>query len=605
MFLSKSDFKIARTCSTKLYYKKRRYPSLLDDNLYLEFLADGGYMVETMAKLLFPDGKEIGHWEKPEQAFQETSDALAAGNVTLFEATIIHNHLLARVDILRRVGDELRIIEVKSSSMDSEEDAPNPFRGKNGNISSGWIPYLEDVTFQSIVLQRAFPQWQVVPFLCVVDKAKTATADTTFDKFILRRTDDDAGQWRPQVDYIGDAAHLRSDHILVIANVADEAAELRRDVETAAAEFVATVQVEPISRIAPSIGQKCKKCEYRLLDHNTQPNGFHECWGALADPDPHILDLYRVDLVGGKKRDVVAELAEQGHTALSDAPRDLLTGATAARQLLQLDCTAKNREHITPKLKEILSHHPHPLHFIDFEASRLAIPYHVGMRPYEIAAFQWSYHTMPTAGATTQHTEWLNTADAFPNFDFARALKNQIGDNGTVYIWSPYELTVLREIRQQMMKYGHNDRALADWLDVMTADHNPRVVDLCALAKDHYFHPAMKGSLSIKHVLPAVWGENATLRANPAFSKYVKHDEHGVLLDPYKTLPSLPIGEKEEVVQEGTGAMRVYQEMMFGRARTDPALRDNYRQLLLQYCELDTAAMVVIWTHWVDCKQKG
>jgi hypothetical protein len=47
MYLTKSDFKIARTCPTKLYYKKLRYPSLMDDNPYLEFLADGGYMVET------------------------------------------------------------------------------------------------------------------------------------------------------------------------------------------------------------------------------------------------------------------------------------------------------------------------------------------------------------------------------------------------------------------------------------------------------------------------------------------------------------------------------------------------------------------------------
>ena len=45
MHLSKSDFKVARTCGTKLYYKKLRYPSKQDDDPYLEFLADGGYMV--------------------------------------------------------------------------------------------------------------------------------------------------------------------------------------------------------------------------------------------------------------------------------------------------------------------------------------------------------------------------------------------------------------------------------------------------------------------------------------------------------------------------------------------------------------------------------
>ena len=61
MFLTKNDFIAARSCQTKLYYKKLGYPSLSDDDPYLEFLADGGYMVETMAKLLFPDGREFGH----------------------------------------------------------------------------------------------------------------------------------------------------------------------------------------------------------------------------------------------------------------------------------------------------------------------------------------------------------------------------------------------------------------------------------------------------------------------------------------------------------------------------------------------------------------
>jgi hypothetical protein len=46
--------------------------------------------------------------------------------------------------------------------------------------------------------------------------------------------------------------------------------------------------------------------------------------------------------------------------------------------------------------------------------------------------------------------------------------------------------------------------------------------------------------------------------------------------------------------------MRVYQEMMFGVTGADPAVREAYRKLLLQYCELDTAAMVIIWLHWLE-----
>jgi len=64
-YLSKSDFKVARTCPTKLYYKKLKYPSLLDEDAYLAFLADGGFMVEKMAKLLYPEGIEVGNWSQP------------------------------------------------------------------------------------------------------------------------------------------------------------------------------------------------------------------------------------------------------------------------------------------------------------------------------------------------------------------------------------------------------------------------------------------------------------------------------------------------------------------------------------------------------------
>jgi hypothetical protein len=101
-------------------------------------------------------------------------------------------------------------------------------------------------------------------------------------------------------------------------------------------------------------------------------------------------------------------------------------------------------------------------------------------------------------------------------------------------------------------------------------------------------------------VLPAVWHENEKLRKACEFARYVKYDEDGHLLDPYASLPPLPIGEKEEVVKEGTGAMRIYQEMLFGLTKEDPLTKENYRRLLLQYCELDTAAMVMIWRHWTQ-----
>ena len=58
-YLSKSDFKAARECPTKLYYRKNKYPNLKEKNEFLELLAEGGFMVGKMAQILFPNGIEI------------------------------------------------------------------------------------------------------------------------------------------------------------------------------------------------------------------------------------------------------------------------------------------------------------------------------------------------------------------------------------------------------------------------------------------------------------------------------------------------------------------------------------------------------------------
>ena len=599
LYLTKSDFKVARTCATKLYYKKLKYPSLLEDNPFLEFLADGGYMVETMAKRLYPEGREIGHWGDPPRAFEETRQALNSGDCTLFEATVIYDQLLARVDILRREGNVLHLIEVKSSSVNTEED-DEPFRGARGGISSRWRPYLEDVTFQAVVLGLAFPEMEVHPWLCLVDKAKTATSNCTFDRFRLVRADEKEGAWRPTVTYSGDPALLIRENVLTFEDISPEVAELRAEVKKEAARFAAGLASGKPARIAPVLTPKCKKCEYRLKLNGEGKSGFNECWQTLAQADPHILDLYRVDLLD---KAVFEGQLSSGDASLKAIPEDALNDSvTGLRQAIQLQHTTAGTEYISESLPPVLASHAYPLHFIDFEASRCALPYHEGMHPYELAAFQWSCHTIQEPGAPLKHNEWLNAEEAFPNFAFARALKDKIGDRGTVYTWSHYERTTLREILAQMERYGEDDSELEEWLDRLTSDRDSRLVDLMALAKEHYFHPAMKGSLSIKYVLPAVWEADPALRARAEFAAY-ERTENGRLLSPYDTLPALPFGDEEEpqkAVKEGIGAVRTYQDMMFGSLAQDEARKDTYRKLLLQYCGLDTAAMVMIWMHWME-----
>lgn len=595
MNLTKSNFIVARTCPTKLYYVKMDYPSSMDENEFMQFLADGGYMVEKMAKLLFPSGRELPRSNDPEKAFEHVKQAVVGGNVTLFEATVVQGNMQARLDILQRQGSVLNLIEVKSSSIDELVEGESPFRNSRSEIASAWRPYLEDVTYQFNLLSKAFPDLKVVPHLCVVDKSKSATENTTFQNFQLRS----AARSHTVVDYTGDRAALAKDHLLAVVDVTAEVAELLAEVVVEAKRFAKSLAGDPIKRIAPEIGQHCKNCEFRVDAPPGEPDGFRECWGEMADTQHHVLDLYRIDLVGGKGRDVPAEMAMAGKCSMLDIPRDQLRGAVRARQIIQIDHTAKDTEFIDPLLAGVLDRHSYPLHFIDFEASRPALPYHKSRRPYEVEAFQWSCHTVPEAGSPTTHAEWLNRADVFPNFEFARSLMEHLGRKGTVLMWSSFEKTALKEILAQYDEDKHDDPELRDWLVWVTGKEGP-LEDMMEIAKAHYFHPMMKGSLSIKYVLPAVWSADKKLRASPEFSKYGKLDANGALLSPYATLPPVQIAGIEVAVQEGTSAVIAYQEMLFGLGKKDPEARKKYAQLLLEYCKLDTNAMVLIWRHWTE-----
>jgi hypothetical protein len=81
------------------------------------------------------------------------------------------------------------------------------------------------------------------------------------------------------------------------------------------------------------------------------------------------------------------------------------------------------------------------------------------------------------------------------------------------------------------------------------------------------------------------------------FPDYVETQD-GEILSPYAALPPLEIDGRTVVVAEGTGAIRAYEAMMYGAERDDPETRSRWRDLLRQYCRLDTLAMVWIWRHW-------
>ena len=270
-------------------------------------------------------------------------------------------------------------------------------------------------------------------------------------------------------------------------------------------------------------------------------------------------------------------------------------GNYGARQLIQIEHTHSNSEWVGDKLGTLLDQFEYPLHFIDFETTALAVPYHAGMGPYEPVAFQWSCHTVAKPRTVPVHSEWINIDDAFPNFAFAESLMKQIGTTGTVFRYAAHETTILRRIGRQMDIRRERNNELAEWLDEM--GQKDRIVDMYHdMTLKHYYHPFMKGSNSIKKVLEAIWKTDSQLRAR--YPEYLR-EINAQILSPYQALPPLEIQGKPVVIAEGTGAMRAYEAMLYGLEKNDPETRHRWRELLLQYCKLDTLAMVMLWDHWV------
>jgi len=585
-YLSKSDFKVARNCATKLFYKKSHYPTTLDEDSYMELLADGGFMVGKFAQLLFPEGTMIADLA-PDRALAETTTAMTAENVTLFEPAFFSDGYLARVDILKKAGRRIQLIEVKSKGFDSTTG----LTGKNGAVRADWVEYIEDVAFQRMVVARAFPHSQIECFLLLPDKSAVSEIDLLPTLFSISR------QGRAvEVVFLGDADVVRKSKLLRLVSVDTEVASVYADVCSAAENLLPLIADGPKRAVTP-LSYQCRECEYRIGD-SVRPNGFQECWGDLGRVTPSVFDLYQLGRVKSAAKALLADtLIQQKKVSLFDLPVSALTTSYADRQRIQIQHTKENTEWRSTTLRPALEALSFPLHFIDFETSRLVFPYHRGMRPFEQVAFQWSCHTIDHPGAVLRHTEWINVDEGFPNVRFARSLREVVGDHGTLFTWSHHEKTTLDDIARQISDYGLPEDELRAWLLKTTS--SGRLFDLCAHALSHYFHPAMAGSTSIKAVLPAVWSSNAALRADPWFKAYVRMDD-GKLVDPYQTLPKIEVFDQAEVVNEGTGAMRAYQEMLYGAGRRAEDAKRAWRDLLLQYCCLDTLAMVMIWKHWTS-----
>ncbi|WP_148788047.1 DUF2779 domain-containing protein [Campylobacter concisus] len=201
-------------------------------------------------------------------------------------------------------------------------------------------------------------------------------------------------------------------------------------------------------------------------------------------------------------------------------------------------------------IKEFLNTLSYPLYHLDFETFQQAVPEFVGLSPYEQIPFQFSIHKDDGKG-NLEHFEFLAEVGADPRYELALNLIKFIPQDACVLAYNmSFEKRVIRRLAEIYPQVSNELMAIHD-----------NIKDLMApFASKSYYHPKMRGSYSIKYVLPALV---------PEFESA------------YKDL---------NLIHHGGEAMQAYEAMAYMPAKE----RDAYKKALLAYCKLDTLAMVKV-----------
>jgi len=263
------------------------------------------------------------------------------------------------------------------------------------------------------------------------------------------------------------------------------------------------------------------------------------CWKHI--PENSVFDISGMHL---RKK---FELYEKGIIKLKDIPNDC---GLNKNQQLQIDGVLKNEKIIDKEaIKEFLSTFSYPMYFVDFESFQPPVPLYKNSKPYQQIPFQYSVHYKESASSELRHFEFIAEPDTDPRIPFIENLLKVLSDKGDIIVYNKsFEITRLKEIQRDLPKYAKQIEKLFD-----------RVKDLMLpFQKKYYYSPEMKGSYSIKYVLPAL-------------------------------VPELSY-DKMSIADGGTASL-AYESLL---TLDDFIKIDEIKKQLLEYCKLDTLAMVRI-----------
>jgi len=252
-------------------------------------------------------------------------------------------------------------------------------------------------------------------------------------------------------------------------------------------------------------------------------------------------------------RKLITDLQNAGYEDVRDIPDGMLTNE---RHITVWQATRTNLAFVSPMLKTEFAKLPYPRFYLDFETINFVIPRWAGTRPHQQLPFQWSCHVERQSG-DLEHREFLDTSGNAPMRAFAESLIVAVETDGPIIVYGTFESTVIKGLIEF---YPDLENPLNDILD--------RLVNLLPWLQNHYYHPAMKGSWSIKAVLPTI-------------------------------APHLDYSQLDDV-QNGTLAQLAYMDII--NPETVPGVRERKINNLLKYCQLDTQAMFEVVAYFVGDK---
>ena len=221
-------------------------------------------------------------------------------------------------------------------------------------------------------------------------------------------------------------------------------------------------------------------------------------------------------------------------------------------QQIQIEAEQQNKTIINKQaIKKFLDGLSYPIYHLDFETFQQAIPQWQGVNPFMQIPFQYSIH-IENENAPIQHKEFLAEVGVDPRYELAKRLVADIPADVTVLAYNmEFEKSVINKLADMFDEFSVPLMKIHDNIqDLMTP-----------FQKKDYCTPAMKGSYSIKHVLPALVPE---------------------MQKAYSAL---------EYVKNGAEAMQIYPKLATMEDKQEVM---KFREALLRYCELDTLAMVKV-----------